>query len=298
MKKIFLIIAIASLSWQVVCAQGNVTRQVTGSGFGPPPVPETTVDKAYLECMYDLRYSTDTLAEDGKMREDVLILEIGKKATKFYSYRSLVVDSLAKTVTSRDMMGDLIRQNPDRFRKGETYNIYHYLRKGDIVLTDMIAMYAFRYEEKAGGQEWTIMDETREILGYECQKAVCDFRGRSYTAWFTPEIPVSAGPWKFNGLPGLILAVADDAGQYNFEATGIRNVNNRPMTYAERQYHKVSRKEYLNALHKFTTDPAGYMMTNSGANVKVNFIQKDGTVSDEKPPVVDLAYDFLERDYK
>ncbi|MDE5969330.1 MAG: GLPGLI family protein [Muribaculaceae bacterium] len=51
--------------------------------------------------------------------------------------------------------------------------------------------------------EWEIADETRDILGYQCFKATTDYRGRQWTAWFTPKIPMQDGPWKFCGLPVL-----------------------------------------------------------------------------------------------
>ena len=59
------------------------------------------------------------------------------------------------------------------------------------------------------------------VASYDCQKAECDFRGRRWEAWFTPEIPVSEGPWKLKGLPGLILYARDTTGQYSFEAVSV-----------------------------------------------------------------------------
>ena len=52
---------------------------------------------------------------------------------------------------------------------------------------------------------WTLTGEKKVISGYEAQRATCQFRGRSYEAWFTPSIPISAGLNVFGGLFGLIL---------------------------------------------------------------------------------------------
>jgi GLPGLI family protein len=69
---------------------------------------------------------------------------------------------------------------------------------------------------------WTLSkSETLKIGSYNCNKATADFRGRRYMAWYTEQIPVSAGPWKFNGLPGLILKVEDDSGDVKFYAEEI-----------------------------------------------------------------------------
>lgn len=57
--------------------------------------------------------------------------------------------------------------------------------------------------------EWKISRDSKEIGKFTCKKATTFFRGRQYTAWFTNEIPVPFGPWKLQGLPGLILEAYD-----------------------------------------------------------------------------------------
>jgi hypothetical protein len=54
---------------------------------------------------------------------------------------------------------------------------------------------------------WKVLSEKDTILGYPCTKAITDYRGRSYTAWFTTKLPWRAAPWKFHGLPGVLLKV-------------------------------------------------------------------------------------------
>ncbi|WP_378186011.1 GLPGLI family protein [Aquimarina sp. W85] len=71
---------------------------------------------------------------------------------------------------------------------------------------------------------WKLHSDTKKIGEYNCQKATTQFRGRNYTAWFTTEIPVSHGPWKLRGLPGLIIEAYNESGKYEFRATTI-NLN-------------------------------------------------------------------------
>lgn len=68
---------------------------------------------------------------------------------------------------------------------------------------------------------WKLNSEEKEIGGLLCRKATGYFRGRNYEAWYTPEIPVSLGPWKFQGLPGVILEVYDQKKEVFFSATAI-----------------------------------------------------------------------------
>jgi GLPGLI family protein len=60
-----------------------------------------------------------------------------------------------------------------------------------------------------------------KIMGYDCYKATGNFRGRNYTSYYTPKIPISDGPFKFSGLPGLILKISSDDNYSIFEATKI-----------------------------------------------------------------------------
>ena len=64
--------------------------------------------------------------------------------------------------------------------------------------------------EPTGTMVWELTNESKKIDSYIAYKAKTTFRGRNYIAWFTPEIAIDAGPWKFHGLPGLILEVTDD----------------------------------------------------------------------------------------
>lgn len=71
-------------------------------------------------------------------------------------------------------------------------------------------------EEKILKIKWDIINEFKSINDFKVQKAIGDFRGRKYIAWFSNEIPINYGPWKLNGLPGLILNVSDDRNEVMF----------------------------------------------------------------------------------
>lgn len=77
--------------------------------------------------------------------------------------------------------------------------------QGKMTVTDGLSLQDYIYEDELNAQNWQFVDSTKTILDYPCQMATCDFRGRQWTAWFAPDIPISDGPWKFGGLPGLIM---------------------------------------------------------------------------------------------
>jgi GLPGLI family protein len=75
---------------------------------------------------------------------------------------------------------------------------------------------------------WKINDNTLNVLGYNCQEAIGSFRGRNYKAYFLKDIPYQNGPFKFDGLPGLILKIVSTDGCVNIEAYELEVSQNIP----------------------------------------------------------------------
>lgn len=77
----------------------------------------------------------------------------------------------------------------------------------------------FLLAEEVPSIKWSLKKDSQKILGYTTYKAIANFRGRDYIVWYAPDIPVNHGPWKLNGLPGLILKAETDL--FSYEATRI-----------------------------------------------------------------------------
>lgn len=114
---------------------------------------------------------------------------------------------------------------------------YQILKTGDSIITRdeyrLRKNYEYHYYlDRKDTFDWVIKGDTSTIAGLMCQKAEVDFGGRKWIAWFTPEIPIADGPYKFCGLPGLILTLVDTTGSWQFAFVGIKNVNiNAIVTY-------------------------------------------------------------------
>ena len=100
----------------------------------------------------------------------------------------------------------------------------------------------YRYTEPWPSMHWTVGTEKQTICGYQCQKATCHWRGRDFVAWFTSQIPLKSGPWKFGGLPGLIMKVYDTKHVYTWEAVSVEN-GSFPIYQPEERYYKKSTRE-------------------------------------------------------
>ena len=258
---------------------------------------ENVLDNAYLKCQYEYIWKQDTLS--GKTRDDLLILQVGENISKCYSYYSNEVDSLMALPNGDEIAMKMISDamKSDDFMKGlyphkrlKTY-IYKNYPQGNITVTDGLSMQDYIYEDELNAQQWEINDSTKTILDYQCQMAICDFRGRGWTAWFTTDIPVSDGPWKFGGLPGLIMEAYDKRNQYVFTIVGLQKVEDEPIYFSEtyvgsKRFEKTSRIDFLKAKKRYLMDMGGYIEMETGIDL-----------SGGNPPKI-MRYDLLELDYK
>ena len=87
------------------------------------------------------------------------------------------------------------------------YNILD--RKTNVLHSNARFSLFFDYKESLPNINWEIKSSVKKIEGISVQKATCKFRGRNYVAWYATEIPIPLGPWKLNGLPGLIIEAYD-----------------------------------------------------------------------------------------
>lgn len=121
--------------------------------------------------------------------------------------------------------GSTVTGKPDLDKKIEYWYqdsigavFYKDFQKQTLVMRDFFQKTPYLSQEpKLPQLNWKIENADSLIGKFKCQKAMTRFRGRNYIAWFATEIPISNGPWKFHGLPGLILEVRDDKQEVKFE---------------------------------------------------------------------------------
>lgn len=82
--------------------------------------------------------------------------------------------------------------------------------------------------------KWELVDNSKNILGYKCNKALTSFRGRNYEVWYTTEISGKYFPWKLKGLPGTILSFTDMEHAYTFEAKTLTLNRKIPQEFLDR----------------------------------------------------------------
>ena len=256
---------------------------------------EPVIDRAHMKCLYRYVYTFDTLKNE--LRDDLLILQIGKEVSKCYSYYTFQSDSLQRTPDGAKVWSELFRRATEKdgiygdfpHVRMSTY-VYKNYPTGQMTITDRISLQDYCYVDSLHAQMWTMGDSTREVLGYTCQQATADFRGRHWTAWFATDIPVSDGPWKLGGLPGLILEAYDEGQQHVFTAVGLERVKDEPIIFNQkdghnRRFESTNRLDFLRMERRFLMDSNSFIQMETGIDL----------LGDEPNQV--MRYDLLERDY-
>jgi GLPGLI family protein len=111
----------------------------------------------------------------------------------------------------------------------------------------------FSVKEEIPIMDWKLVDDSKRIGKFICKKAELNFRGRSYTAFYTEEIPVSLGPWKFHGLPGLILEVEDSEGFFKWHLKSVyypydEKIDLNPVFDRVKKFENISYKNFDSTL--------------------------------------------------
>ncbi|MDE6330117.1 MAG: GLPGLI family protein [Muribaculaceae bacterium] len=179
---------------------------------------EERLEPALVAVKYNRRVVLDTLDADNRFRNDILTLKCGKTQSAFYSTERRTADSLSHKSDEYfyAQLNDfnLFKHNANLDKSA----IFKNYPMGKITVHQRYDRESWVYTEDFETPVWTVTDSVANVLDYQCVMAVSDFRGRRWIAWFAPELPISNGPWKLGGLPGLILKAEDSKGHYSYEA--------------------------------------------------------------------------------
>ena len=230
------------------------------------------------------------------------ILLANNAESKFFSHKTEYIDSLNSTPEGTAKLQEMTRsaylggKMDELPRKDGSY--YVVKSNNNIRCYDTAGLDKLYYDETPEEWAWEISDSAKTILGYECVKATIDFHGRKWTAWFSPEIPVSNGPWKLGGLPGLILEASCEDGKYSFSATGIQ-LTTKPVgtVYLTDQYEKTDRKSFLKAKRAFLDNPLGKINAQFGGEGVTIVKNADGSDATGITFAPASVVDLIETDY-
>jgi len=204
-----------------------------------------------LMIKYSYESIKDTIQIEKKNNE-LMTLAINNNSSIYYSEKfQQALDLMKKKMDMALNSNTTIEINGKDFSMPKVkHSVFH--KDNDIFVSSQLGRDLFTF--KASNLKWkTNFTDTKDIIGYKCNKATILFNGRVYTAWYTKEIPISEGPYRFKGLPGLILYIEDEKGFDKFEAVSIEK---KQIEIAQLQKGiAVTREEYIKKREEYRENP-------------------------------------------
>lgn len=239
---------------------------LSGLGFGQPQIKgnfaiptseykQEDYDESNYTIYYDFSAVNDVTKAD-KPKKGISVLQIGNRYSKYVDFNQLKYDSINEQYSHLNEVGtnelNLLLKVRYLIQQKE---IYLYDNTNNLLLTQAtIYKDRFEFKEPLPQQDWKMTNETKSIGGYLAKKATTTFRGRNWTAWYTEEIPLSTGPHKFNGLPGLIIALSDADNYFTFTLKGLDQ--KRKKIYLENvKTIQTTREVFRETERKFNENP-------------------------------------------
>jgi len=233
--------------------------------------------------IYAFQFKSDSLAKE--FRKENMVLDVNPQDVKFYPYMYAENDSLNKVRDYKNIIWD--DSVPTLSRKRNSNENVSYFFSGDyfsITTADPVI--------------WRLTEETKRSADYTLQKATTKFGGRNWTAWFSKDVVVPEGPYKFRGLPGLIFELYDDRDQFRFSLVKSQKFKDtydtsgflesfagkKPLAISEKVWVAKQLEQYNDPLRQFkeafknNTDPSAKFMY---GGTQVTSLDQFKTMSDD-----------------
>lgn len=249
---------------------GTLNAQTVDWSQFPNPV-DSIQKKIYEPAQYLIHY-TYKFARDAKYPREKYIglslLQIGDKYNRFMDYNSLRVDSLED---------EAYRQQLSAAQVGPTIlNLLRKVHLEDDILIDKQknreiiqctagGIQEYQYKEDCPALKWTLVEGDTVIADYHCKKATTSLFGRDYIAWYSTDVNLPYGPYKFNGLPGLIFKVSDTQKNFIFTLCGLKKATSYSPIYLHKEdIIQTSRKD-VRKIYKNYCDSPGVALVSDGS---------------------------------
>lgn len=243
--------------------------------------------------IYEYKF-VPNLKEKDSVKKELMALDITEKGSVYQSYDRLKGDSLMKvemndamktgfrgnrTFSSRTRMGSVEQKVTKEYPSFKTY------------LQSRLGMDSYKVVEDKK-LEWNISSEKQKIGEYTAQKATTTFGGREWEVWFSTDIPFQDGPYKFQGLPGLIVKTTDKTGTHDITLVANKTLPkveekeenvapNAPIRIMGMNEIEINNEQYKKAFKNYINDPAKSMremqsrMQSSDGSRRMTFSMRD-----------------------
>lgn len=210
------------------------------------------LDSTAFCCLYTHYVQTTNKDHVAAVDSFYSILEVGERIQKYGDLSSYVQrkSHFPEALQTQSLLSEDCRIDE------HLWVLQNYPEKNKLTVREALHPSWFFYEETLDTLNWQLLPGDSILLDYACRKARVRYAGRVWTAWYANDIPVSSGPWKLTGLPGLILFAYDDTGTHTFQAYAMFNVRNQAINAeSDHAFQHTKRDKFIKTRNQIKTDP-------------------------------------------
>ena len=219
--------------------------------------------------IYDYKIIKDS-TNKANQRTEMMYLDTTKEGSEYYSYTAYHSDSLVRAALETQLRATgIINIKPDMKVDAQRYSVSKTYPDFKTELHNRIGMKRYKIADERK-LNWKILPDKQQIGKWQTQKATVDFAGRQWTAWFANEIPLQDGPYKFSGLPGLIVKIEDKTQSHILELKGIKTLTAEEVKNYKKPKNELvlNTKQYQKLLSDYEKDPTqGFIQATMGGMV-------------------------------
>lgn len=242
--------------------------------------------------------------DSAKLDKVMTVLDISKDKSIYQDYSGIAQDSIivnaVKKMEKSGVFVDITKMVKMPKFAYKVNKVYPSMKQ---TYVDRISNKYFGYEDELKFN-WNILSDKEKIGDYNTQKATVEYGGRKWTAWFSTDLPFPDGPYRFYGLPGLIVKVEDDGQNYSWLLKGNKKVENySEFTEGEKMLEKfgmssvvnvIAKDKFEKAMNNFKADPlAEYRPFMTPQNMSVKMPGSDMTMGQFMKDQEKMAKDFF-----
>ena len=229
--------------------------------------------------IYEYKFISDS-TNTADVKTEMMFLDTTKDGSKYYSYTVFNSDSIMKVDLEKQLAATgSINVKSDMQKGSVRYSVTKTYPDYKINLHRRLGMDAYNISDDRK-INWKILPEKEKIGEWNAQKAEADFAGRHWVAWFSTEIPIQDGPYKFQGLPGLIVKIEDKKGSHKLELKGIKNIQgDLDINVFEAREIAVNSKQFQKVIKDYENDPTKGIRQMQMGGATIVMTGKDGNSS-------------------
>ncbi|UFH31677.1 GLPGLI family protein [Chryseobacterium sp. C-71] len=225
-----------------------------------------------IKASYEITYKPDSTSIN-KIKETYILKLNGTEKKSIFHSKNYGIDSFNKS-------------------------IFKNLKKNEFAKYQIILYQTYKSDYNFD-TKWVLSREKKEILGYQCNSAQISVGGRRWLAWYSSDLPFQDGPYIFYGLPGLIMEIYSEDGDYRFQIQSLEKFSEK--ITSPKGFPLGNKEQELNFKMDIIKDPSAQyrqnimQLKNSQMGISVSYNGKESTDKDIVESINNTFFDWMKK---